>query len=171
MPPLLTLPELRTRVETGLGDEALAGLLAAADAMIVERHGAHPTATPISYQMLPTNFWTILLPRRASSIAAVSDFTAWLQPPRARTDVILASGGWEAWAGDMGRFRRYAQLELVPHDDTELRRAVTASVVAAMLHHQPGIASDRVGEYSRTNADYLRALMTAMHPLDRLIVR
>ena len=173
MPPLLTLPELRARVETGLGDEALTGLLAAADAMIVDRHGDHPTAIPIVYPLLPSNYWTVLLPRRAAVISDVMDFGSLEQTrdARIRTDVMLASGGWEIWAGETGRFRRYVSLRLTPHDDTILRREVTAAVVSAMLHHQPGIQSDRIGEYSRTNADYLRALMAAMHPLDRLVVR
>ena len=170
MPPLLTLTELRARVETGLGDDALNGLLTAADAMIVDRHGDHPTAA-IVYPLLQANYWTVMLPRRASAVNDVQEFTALGLTTRARDDVTLASGGWEAWAGEKGRFQRYVSLRLVPFDDTALRREVTASVVAAMLHHQPGIQSDRVGEYSRTNADYLKALMTAMHPLDRLVVR
>ena len=161
--PLLTTDEIHAHVETDRSPDAIALLVADAEAAIIARYGPHAPA-PIELERVLGAFTTagpttIYFDRPAASIATVSEYDSDALPPTVldAADYRLLYGGraverlgtgphpraW--WAGRV-------VLTYVPVDDTAQRKRVCIDLVKLALRYDAAKAQT-AGDASETALD------------------
>jgi hypothetical protein len=152
---LMTVSQIREHLETDLTDEALQRILNAEEAEIVQRYGAHATAT----EMLPGDGEWLVLERTLSTITSVTEIAD-------SVSTVLATNDYRIWPkGKLERLvtgtnpRTYwapvVTVVYVPEDATAQRRGVLIRLVTLAAKYA-GLKSESVGsgDYSMSSMDY-----------------
>ena len=158
---LMTVSEVRDAVESGGSDAILQTYRDAAAADILRYAGPHGTAQTYSKPIQPIRISYLLLPRRAESVQSVTINGVALDAD----DYELEHGGLSVrvwfdrpytWTTD--RYARYqwtVEVQYTAVDDDAQRKRALIQLVRLDVQHD-GLASERVGDYSRASADYAK---------------
>ena len=160
MATLMTVSEVREAVETGVSDTIMEIWLDAAEEDIIRFAGANGVAQVYSKPVEPRISY-LLLPRRAVSVELVQVEGQDV----ATADWELEHGGlsvrlWlrSSYLWSISRYARYnwdVTIYYTAVDDTNQRKAALIQLVRMQSQHD-GLASERVGDYSRSSADYAK---------------
>lgn len=166
MAALVTLDELRALVETDVTDAALQMVLDAADADIVNAHGAH--AGEVSERFAPgvgdARLWASRPIDTAEDVTVVETHAG----PGGMTTVTLDADDYEVWeprelvriaTGPNSGTTWAARVDVTYTPEstvsTARRRMVTVDLVRMALTWE-GVGASSVGDASRTHVDYQR---------------
>lgn len=163
--PLVTADEIHAHVETDRSPDAIALLIADAEAAIIARYGPHAPA-PIEIERGPDAFTTagpttIYFDRPAASVSSVSEFAG---DPYSETETVLEAGDFRLLYGGRavqrlgtgphpaGSWAGRIVLTYVPVDDTAQRKRVCIDLVKLALRYDAAKAQT-AGDASETALD------------------
>lgn len=161
-PPLVTVPMCLEYMESDVSGAQIQRLIDDADNEVVRVAGSHPTAT--RSEQLVGGEVLLFLPAPAASITSVTEH---LENYLGGTTTVLASDDYRLWFdgralqrlsdGTNSATRWGSRIDVVytPVDDIAQRRKVILDLVQLGLQYQPGVQSERIGDYSHSNNDYL----------------
>jgi hypothetical protein len=152
---LMTVSQIREHLETDLTDEALQRILNAEEAEIVQRYGAHATAT----ETWQGNGEWLILERTPSTITSVTETDYNVSTTLATNDYRIWSQGKLERLSSGTNVRSYwgsvVTVVYVPEDATAQRRGVLIKLVTLSAKYA-GLKSESIGsgDYSMSALDY-----------------
>ena len=157
--PLVTTAEIHAHEETDRSSDAIALLIADAEASIVSRFGPHAPAPIVLTRILSdTAPARIFVDRPAASVISVSEFAG---DPYTETETILGAGDYRLLDGGRsvqrlgmgahprGSWAGRVVLTYVPVDDTPQRKRICINLVTLALRYNATKAKT-VGDVSET---------------------
>lgn len=160
--PLLTADEIHAHEETDRSSDAIALLIADAEASIVSRFGPHaPTPIVLTRILSGTDPARIFLERQAASVSSVSEFAG---DPYTETETVLDAGDYRLLDGGLavlrlgmgahprGSWAGRVVLTYVPVDDTPQRKRVCIDLVTLALRYN-ATKAQTAGDVSETALD------------------
>lgn len=159
MPALITVAQLREHVETDLGNDALQRIIDDADAVIVERFGAH---TGNVVETRSGGGRLLFLDRPASAVVSITER---LGMPYDETTTALVANDYRLWYGGRA-IERLASgdnprtnwgdrvvVTSTPAAETARRTRVEIDLCKVAIQFD-GTESMTVGDHSQTNPEY-----------------
>jgi hypothetical protein len=163
--PLLTADQLREHIEVDLDDDALERILASEEQAIVQRFGAHETAS----ETLMGRDRFVTLYRPAASITSVVEWDG-------SESVTLHTSDYRFWFGGRAIERRIdgvnaratwaprVVVTYVPADEAALRTRVLIDLCKLVIEFG-GLAEVWVGDYRAKSPDYSRTRESLLRQL------
>jgi hypothetical protein len=152
---MLTIDDLREHVTSTLGDDALELHLNAAYEVIDDAIGSNSDVSELIYAGSGPLF---MLSRRAKAIVSISE-----------RDVALDPLDYEL------RGRLLIRLDTGPHSDSRWRGWVDVTAAIALvklrLNYDPGVTSERIGDWTSTQSDGAAFIEERQTILDALAAR
>ena len=157
--PLVTADEIHAHVETDRTPEAIALLVADAEAAIIASYGPHPPEPIVLERLGPDGAATLYLGRPAASVSAVSEYEgdALVATELEPDDYRLRYGGRAVQRLGSGAHPRAGWaarvvLTYLPVDDTPRRKRVVIDLVRLALRYDAAKAQS-AGDRSETALD------------------
>jgi hypothetical protein len=164
---MLTIDDLREHVTSTLGDDALELHLNAAYEVIDDAIGSNSDVSELIYAGSGPLF---MLSRRAKAIVSISERDVALDPLdyelRGRLLIRLDTGPHSD-----SRWRGWVDVTYTPEASEDLRDEAAIALVKLRLNYDPGVTSERIGDWTSTQSDGAAFIEERQTILDALAAR
>lgn len=157
MTTLVTVEQVRQRVQTSLTDVAVQDIIANEESELIRRYGAHGDGSITVTESCEPTSCNVFLRRPIAALTSITEYQS-----VSGSGSVLTSTQYRLW-GDQGRIERLPRgtgwgelVEVVysPVDDRDRRRRVIIELARLAIEQVAMQAESVAGEYSYTAGDF-----------------